>query len=63
VIGRVDIIDINTGAANDQQTRIIGGASYQLSPNLRLLADLERLKFEATATPRYLTLVQAQFTF
>jgi hypothetical protein len=63
VIGRVDVTDVNTGAANDQQTRIIGGASYQLSPNLRLLADLERLKFQATATPRYLTLVQAQFTF
>jgi len=63
LIGRVDITDVNTGAANDKQTRIIGGASYQLSPNLRLLADLERLKFEATATPRYLTLVQAQFTF
>jgi hypothetical protein len=63
VIARVDVTDIDTGAPNDKQTRLIGGVSYQLSPNLRLLADLERLKFEGTGTLRYLTLAQAQFTF
>src|SRR5690242_91702 len=43
VIARVDIVDPNTSVANDKQTRLIGGLSYQLSPNVRLLADLENL--------------------
>ena len=45
LIGRVDITDPNTGSAatNDRLTRIIGGISYQLNPNLRLLAAVDNL--------------------
>ena len=69
VIGRIDVVDPNTRAANNRQTRIIAGASYQLSPNLRLLADLDHLSYEGGApTPaleavRSQALFQAQFTF
>jgi Gram-negative porin len=45
IIGRVDITDPNTGsgASNDKLTRIIGGVSYQLTPNLRLLAAVDNV--------------------
>jgi hypothetical protein len=45
VLGRVDITDPNTASAasNDRLTRIIGGLSYQLSPNLRLLAAVDNV--------------------
>ncbi|MFN2570781.1 MAG: hypothetical protein ABR537_04085, partial [Gemmatimonadales bacterium] len=35
LLSRVDLVDPNTDAGNNRQTRFIGGASYQLSPNLR----------------------------
>ena len=68
LIGRVDIYDPNTDVGNNKNTRIIAGASYQLSPNLRLLGDVDLLSHEAgdpTATidPRNQFLLQAQFTF
>jgi hypothetical protein len=63
VIARVDIVDPNTSVANDKQTRLIGGLSYQLSPNVRLLADLENLSFEAGTTAHNTALFQTQFTF
>lgn len=69
VIGRVDVVDPNTTIGNTRQTRIIAGGSYQLSPNLRLLADLDLLSYEGGApTPaleavRSQALFQAQFTF
>jgi hypothetical protein len=70
VIARVDIVDPNTGtAANaDKQTRIIGGISYQLSPNLRLLLDIDNLSYQGTPTPaqeavRSQALFQTQITF
>ena len=63
VIARVDIVDPNTSVANNKTTRIIGGASYQLSPNVRLLGDLDRLSFESGATPTNQFLFQAQFVF
>jgi hypothetical protein len=62
-IARVDIVDPNTSVNNNKQTRIIAGASYQLSPNVRLLADLDRLSFEAGGTPTNQILLQASFTF
>jgi len=45
VMARVDLTDPNTAstATNDQLTREIGGVSYQLSPNLRLLADVDNV--------------------
>jgi hypothetical protein len=43
IIARYDDTDPNTDAAaiNDKVSRVIAGASYQLSPNLRLLADVD----------------------
>ncbi|HEV8382087.1 MAG TPA: hypothetical protein VGQ29_10900 [Gemmatimonadales bacterium] len=63
VIARVDVVDPNTSVANNKNTRIIGGVSYQLSPNVRLLADLDRLSFESGATATNQVLFQAQFAF
>jgi len=69
LIGRLDMIDPNTSTANNLQTRFIAGASYQLSPNLRLLADLDQVSYEGgTPSPaleavRSQALFQAQFTF
>ena len=69
VLARVDLLDPNTNVGNNRQTRFIGGASYQLSPNLRLLADLDMLAYQGGApTPaleatRSQALFQAQFTF
>jgi hypothetical protein len=42
-IGRFDMIDPDTksSAKGDRVSRIIGGASYQLTPNVRLLADVD----------------------
>ncbi|HTS90322.1 MAG TPA: hypothetical protein VMG41_17670 [Gemmatimonadales bacterium] len=70
VIGRVDIFDPNTAnnsaATNsDRQTRIIGGLSYQLSSNLRMLADIDHVTFQGggktpTSSTAYL---QAQVTY
>ncbi len=62
-IGRVDVVDPNTNAANDGNTRIIGGASYQLSPNVRMLADIDRVKPQGGVTAINQFLVQAQFVF
>jgi hypothetical protein len=62
LIGRVDIVDPDNNVASNSTTRIIGGASYQLSPNVRMLADLDRVKPSGvTATNQFL--IQAQFVF
>ncbi len=63
VIARVDLVDPDKNVANNKNTRIIGGVSYQLTPNVRLLADLDRLSFESGATATNQVLVQAQFVF
>ena len=68
LLGRVDIYDPNTDTGNNKQTRFIGGVSYQLSPNLRLLGDVDLLSYEATIPktpidPRNQLLFQAQFSF
>jgi len=50
LIARVDIVDPNTDTPTNKQTRYIGGISYQVSPNLRVLADVDHLDYEATPT-------------
>lgn len=70
ILGRLDITDPQTGAPiNDRLTRVIGGVSYQVNPNLRMLADVDNVSrqggnyangFNATRSAAYL---QAQFTF
>jgi hypothetical protein len=68
-IGRLDLVDPNTSTDNDRQTRIIAGVGYQLSPNLRLLADLDHLSYQGGVTTpaleavRSQALFQVQFTF
>ncbi len=70
VIARFDAVDPNTSVANDKQTRIIAGLSYQISPNLRVLADLDNLTYQSGFTPsvaqksvQSMGLFQMQFTF
>ena len=67
-IARVDVIDPNTTTNPNKLTRFIGGLSYQVTANLRMLADLDLLSFEATprnqtTATRQQGLVQMQFTF
>jgi len=49
LLGRVDVLNTNTADTTDQSksTRIIAGVAYQLSPNLRLLADVDLLSFKS----------------
>lgn len=71
VIGRVDVTDPNTASTSnsDRQTRYIGGVAYEISPNLRVLADLDHLVYQGgTPTPaleavRSQALFQIQLTF
>jgi hypothetical protein len=69
LVGRVDLTDPNTDVTGDRATRIILGASYQLTPNLRLLADLDNVSYETTPASAALyaarsqALFQMQFTF
>jgi len=67
-LARVDVADPNTSVGNNKQTRVIGGVSYQVQANLRLLADVDLLSYEGGATPlqdatRQRALFQMQFTF
>ena len=75
IIGRVDIVDPNTAnnttaTSNDKRTTLIAGLSYQLTPNLRLLADIDNTSLQGSTAgsataPRKLTqaMFQTQFTF
>jgi hypothetical protein len=65
----VDDVDPDTDASNNRQTRLIGGVAWQVSPSLRLLADLDRLIHEggtpspAAQATRTQGLLQAQVIF
>jgi hypothetical protein len=73
VIGRVDVVDPNTGVSGDRTTRLIAGLAYQLAPNVRLLADIDNVSYESGFAPTAATyagyvarsqaLFQAMFTF
>jgi len=68
VLARVDIFHPQAGSTTDRQTRFIGGVSYQVSPNLRLLGDWDYVSFQGTPTAaqeatRSQALFQTQFTF
>ena len=73
VIARVDYTKPSTGAASTllgvSATRYIIGLSYQLTPNLRLLGDLDYLSYRngapspAAEANRAAALFQTQFTF
>jgi hypothetical protein len=69
VIARVDITDPNTNTSPNKQTRFIGGVSYQVSPNLRCLLDLDLLSYQSNSgsaaqnAVRQQALFQTQITF
>jgi hypothetical protein len=68
LIGRVDVYDPNTATTGDRQTRVIAGASYQVTPQLRVLANLDRVSYQGPLTPAQRAgqaqgLFQMQFTF
>lgn len=69
IIARVDAVDPDIDVRRDAFTRLIGGVSYRLAPNVRLLADLEHTSFQgAPPTPtaaqtQTRALFQTEFTF
>ena len=68
VIARVDIFHAQAGSTTDKQTRFIGGLSYQISPNLRVLGDWDFVSYQGTPTAaqeatRSQALFQTQFNF
>lgn len=69
IIGRFDLQDPNTNTTNDHQTRVIGGVSYQVNQNLRVLADIDNLSLQSGAytnavnSTRTQGLFQMQFVF
>jgi hypothetical protein len=76
LIARVDTYDPNTDStstaknatAANKQTRVIGGVSYQIAPNLRVLADVDLNSLQNGSTnsfdkSRQTFLFQTQFTF
>jgi hypothetical protein len=73
VIARVDFTKPNKNGVSTtpgfSNTRFIAGLSYQLSPNLRLLADVDYLSYKngsptpAAEASRAAALFQTQFTF
>lgn len=63
VIGRFDSVDPNTRVTNDRQNRIIVGVSYAMSPNLRVLADLDHLIYQGGVTTPALEAVRSQALF
>jgi hypothetical protein len=68
ILARVDITHKQSGAA-DKQTRFIGGVSYQLTPNWRLLGDWDYADYQTDVlntlnfATRSQALFQTQFTF
>ena len=62
-IGRVDSIDPDTDADDDRQTRFIVGIGFQLTPNLRLLADLDTVNYQGGVTTPALEVVRSQALF
>jgi hypothetical protein len=68
ILGRVDITHKQSGAV-DKQTRFIGGVSYQLTPNWRLLGDWDYANYQtdilnaANDATRSQALFQTQITF
>jgi len=69
IIGRFDSTDPNTSDSDDRTSRIIAGLAYQLSGNLRVLADIDHLSYQGGVTTpaleavRSQALFQVQFTF
>ena len=67
LLARVDVFDPRAGVSSDRRTRFIGGLSYQINPNLRVLGDWDYLDYQTDPTPadlnRSQALLQAQLAF
>jgi len=63
LLARVDVHDPNVDAGGDITTRVIGGVSYDLSANLRLLVDIDRVSYQSGASALTNGLFQMQFNF
>jgi hypothetical protein len=78
LVGRVDVVNPNKDLTDSLRnakgtplaTRIIAGVSYQVTPNVRLLADVDALSYESAFKPSTAQLaarttanLHAQFTF
>jgi hypothetical protein len=63
ILARVDLFDPDTDTADDRTTRVIGGVSYDLSRNLRLLLDIDSVSYQSDAPALTMGLLQMQFTF
>jgi hypothetical protein len=69
LIARVDDVDPDTDVPVNRQTRVIGGVAWQVSPSLRVLANVDHASYEggspsaAAAAARTQGLLQAQVTF
>jgi len=50
LIGRFDYHDPNKDVADNALSRVIGGVSYRVSPNLRVLADLDHTIYQGTVS-------------
>jgi hypothetical protein len=49
LIGRLELFDPDRQLAGDNQTRWTGGVGFRLAPELRVLAAVEHLRYEAGA--------------
>lgn len=68
IIGRVDVADPDVNVGNNRETRVIGGVAYRLTPNVRLLVDVDHVSYEggtpaAAEAARTQGLLQAELTF
>jgi hypothetical protein len=63
LIGRFDSQDPNRSAANDRLSRLIAGISYQLNPNVRVLADLDHAWYEGGSPTAALDAARSQALF
>jgi hypothetical protein len=65
VIGRFDSVDPNTDADNDRTNRFIAGVAYEISGNLRILADIDHVDRTTPALEalRSQALFQVMFSF
>ncbi len=68
VIARVDGVDPNTAVDDNAYTRFMGGVSYKLGSNVRVLGDLEHTGYQGTpsaalSAARNRLLFQTEFVF
>ena len=63
LIARFDMQDPSTNVTNDHQTRIIGGVSYQVNQNLRVLADIDNLTLQSGVYPNAVQSTRTQGLF